>query len=66
MDNKIKLISIKKASEILGVTPQTLRVWEKNGLIEVSYTISGHRRYVEDYVYNLATNKSLNCGKNKE
>jgi putative resolvase len=46
----MKLISIGKASKILGVTPKTLRVWEKNNKIDVIYTPNGHRRYNYDYL----------------
>lgn len=46
----MKLISISKASKIIGVTPKTLRNWEKEGKIEVIYTPNGHRRYDYDYI----------------
>jgi putative resolvase len=46
----MKLISIGKASKILGVTPKTLRVWEKNNKIDAIYTPNGHRRYNYDYL----------------
>jgi predicted site-specific integrase-resolvase len=39
------MISIKKASELLGVTPKTLREWEKIGKIKPIRLKSGHRRY---------------------
>lgn len=48
----MNLISIGKASKIIGVTTKTLRVWEKNGKITVIYTPNGHRRYDYDYIIN--------------
>jgi len=44
-----KLITIKKAAEILSVSDETLRNWEKEGKIVPVYTAGGHRRYkIED------------------
>ena len=40
-----KLISIKKAAEILAVSCETLRNWEKLDKIVPVYTAGGHRRY---------------------
>jgi len=40
-----KLISPKKAAEILGVTPDCLRHWENIKKIECVKTLGGHRRY---------------------
>jgi excisionase family DNA binding protein len=49
------MISIKQASNILGVSEKTLRLWEKEGKITSSRTEGGHRRYnVADL---LKTNK---------
>lgn len=39
------MISIKEASNILGVTEKTLRLWEKEGKIKSERTEGGHRRY---------------------
>jgi putative resolvase len=41
----MNLISIGKASKMLGVTPKTLRIWEKENKINPTYTPNGHRRY---------------------
>ena len=45
-----KLISIKKASEMLGVTPLTLRNWDKNGKLKaMRHPLNNYRVYkVED------------------
>lgn len=39
------MITISEASKILGVTPKTLRLWEKQGKISSFKTDGGHRRY---------------------
>lgn len=42
-----KLISITQAAKLLGVCPQTLRNWQKEGRIKLTVinTMGGHRRY---------------------
>lgn len=45
------MLSIKEASELLGVTTTTLRNWEKEGKISSIRTQGGHRRYeVKDLI----------------
>jgi putative resolvase len=39
------MLSIKEASDLLGVTTTTLRNWEKEGKIKSTRTEGGHRRY---------------------
>lgn len=39
------LVSISRAAQALGVTQQTLRQWEAEGMIAVVRTPKGHRRY---------------------
>jgi excisionase family DNA binding protein len=39
------LISLRQASEILGVHPSTLRVWADQGKLKVVRTVGGHRRF---------------------
>jgi putative resolvase len=39
------MIGIKEAAELLGITPKTLRLWEKNGKITSYRTEGQHRRY---------------------
>lgn len=41
----MELVTIKEAAEILGVHPQTLRRWEREGKIKPVRTAGGHRRY---------------------
>lgn len=40
-----KLLSIREASEYLGVTPATLRRWERSGRISPERTLGNQRRY---------------------
>ena len=45
---KTKLLRIKKASEVLGVTPLTLRRWDNSGRLKAIRVGSrGDRRYEE-------------------
>jgi predicted site-specific integrase-resolvase len=47
------LLSVKAASEKLGISIGTLREWEREGLIKPSRTPGKHRRYDEDELYKL-------------
>jgi DNA-binding transcriptional MerR regulator len=61
----MNLISIGKVSKLLGVTPKTIRIWEKCGKINVVYTPNGHRRYEDEYIINtlMRNEKILDKGK---
>jgi len=50
---KDKLLSIKETSDMLGVTPKTLRRWESDGKITSKKTKGGHRRYLLSDVENI-------------
>ena len=61
----MKYYSTKKVTEILGVTAQTLRNWDKEGKIKPSYVKSnGYRYYSEEsilsYTQERKTKKNLN------
>lgn len=61
----MKYYSSKKVTEILGVTAQTLRNWDKEGKLKPSYVKSnGYRYYSEDsilsYTQERKTKKNLN------
>jgi predicted site-specific integrase-resolvase len=61
----MKYYSSKKVTEILGVTAQTLRNWDKDGKLKPSYVKSnGYRYYSEDsilsYTQERKTKKNLN------
>ncbi|MDI9475515.1 MAG: MerR family DNA-binding transcriptional regulator [Natronincolaceae bacterium] len=40
-----KMISISKASKILGVDIRTLQRWDNDGKLTAYRTLGGHRRY---------------------
>ncbi|QBJ96038.1 MerR family transcriptional regulator [Rhodococcus sp. ABRD24] len=44
---------ISVTSELTGIGPQTLRLYERRGLITPSRTGGGTRRYSEDDIYRL-------------
>jgi DNA-binding transcriptional MerR regulator len=48
-----KLLSIERAAALVGVSPQTLRNWEKQGKVHPQRTESGHRRYDEREILEL-------------
>ena len=61
----MKYYSTKKVTEILGVTAQTLRNWDKEGKLKPSYVKSnGYRYYSEEsilsYTQERKTKKKLN------
>ncbi|MDQ3007879.1 MAG: helix-turn-helix domain-containing protein [Chloroflexota bacterium] len=43
-------LSLKGASELLGVHPSTVRLWSNKGLLPVHLTQGGHRRYLRHEV----------------
>lgn len=45
-DRAVYIISV--AAELAGVHPQTLRIYERRGLLEPARTTGGSRRYSED------------------
>lgn len=47
------LIAIGKVAELFGVTAQTIRNWEKQGIFEVQRTLGGHRRFFLEEVEKL-------------
>lgn len=49
MPKKVKLLKLREAAEMLGVNPQTLRRWDKDGrLSAIKISKRGDRRYKED------------------
>ena len=51
---KVKLLRIQKASELLGVTPLTLRRWDKSGRLKAIRVGSrGDRRYEQTKILQL-------------
>jgi len=52
-----KLITLKRASEVLSVTPKTLREWDANGKLKAVRTEGGHRRYRESDIHSMIGDK---------
>ncbi|MBI4226170.1 helix-turn-helix domain-containing protein [Candidatus Roizmanbacteria bacterium] len=49
MEKKIKLLRIREAAEMLGVNPETLRRWDREGKLKaVKVSTRGDRRYKID------------------
>jgi putative resolvase len=53
------MVSITEAAELLGVTPKTLREWEKAGKIAAIRTEGGHRRYQVTDLLGSRTEKAI-------
>ena len=53
------MIGIKEASKLLGITPKTLRLWEKNGKLISHRTEGNHRRYNVSELIGSHTDKLL-------
>lgn len=52
--SEIKLLNIKQAAQLLGVTPLTLRRWDKSGRLKAIRIGTGkHRRYEESRLLDL-------------
>ena len=51
--NQDKFISISRASELLGVHPNTLRRWTDSRKIKCSKTIGNHRKYLLSEILSL-------------
>ena len=58
---------ISVAAELAGVHPQTLRIYERRGLLDPARTVAGNRRYSEDDIEQLRRIQDLtNAGVNLE
>lgn len=56
MAKEIKLIRIRKAAEILGVNPETLRSWDRQGRLKaIKIGKRGDRRYRQEDIIKLIT-----------
>ena len=53
-DFRQKLITIKQAAELLGVSEQTLRRWDKSGKLKARrHPINGYRLYMRQTIIRL-------------
>lgn len=55
-----KLLTLKEASEILGVAKITLRRWDNEGKLKALRTVGNARRYSEDDINNFIENMKQN------
>ena len=56
MAKEIKLIRIRKAAEMLGVNPETLRRWDRQGRLNaIRIGKRGDRRYRQEDIIKLIT-----------
>ena len=51
----------KEVSDLLGITMDTLRNWEMNGLIKVKRKENGYRVYTDDEIRRLKIIRTLRC-----
>lgn len=58
-----EILAITQAAKALGVSPGTLREWEKNGLMRPSRTSGKHRRYDKSSIEQMRTNGPPRSGK---
>ena len=59
-----KIVTIQEAAHFLGVSPQTLRRWERQGKgVPVQRTVGGQRRYdlTKLRSSNILTTKQQDC-----
>lgn len=54
-----KLLSIQEAAFEMGVSKETLRNWERKGILVSYRTVGNHRRYAFDDLEKLKTNKNI-------
>lgn len=53
-----ELLTLKETCEILKVHPNTLRQWDKKGVLKaVRFGVRGDRRYVKTDIFNLLNKK---------
>ena len=56
---KQKLLKLSEAAEMLNVHPNTLRKWDKKGLLKaVRFGERGDRRYKKEDILKLTKNKN--------
>jgi putative resolvase len=53
------VIGIGEASKLLGVTPKTIRIWEKEGRFKSYRAEGGHRRYIVSELLGSTKEKAL-------
>jgi MerR family transcriptional regulator/heat shock protein HspR len=61
-DNTRAVYVISVAAELAGVHPQTLRIYERKGLLDPARTVGGSRRYSEGDIEQLRRIQDLTAG----
>jgi len=60
MPQKIKLLTVTEAAEMLGVNPETLRRWDRSGrLVAIKMGERGDRRYDVKEIEKLVRKKQI-------
>lgn len=60
----MKLLTIKKVTELLSVNKRTLHLWDKSGKLKAIRTQGGHRRYKESDILPLMGESNVTYGNN--
>jgi DNA-binding transcriptional MerR regulator len=55
----VEMHKIGAAAKMIGVSPETLRVWEKQGLIRARYTPAGYRLFSEEEIARVTKIQNL-------
>jgi DNA-binding transcriptional MerR regulator len=56
MEIEQKLYSISKAAKILGISTQSIRAWDKKGILKVCRTLGGFRMVPIEEINRLLNN----------
>ena len=57
--SKIKLLGIREVAEMLGVNPETLRRWDREGKLKaIVISKRGDRRYQKEVIEEFIKNKN--------
>ena len=66
MTNESKIVTIKEASRMLGVTPLTLRNWDNSGKLKaMRHPINNYRVYKRDIIERFIEDMSNNVSPTK-
>lgn len=58
-ESMTKLLRLSEASELLGITPQTIRAWDQEGKIQVIRSAGGHRLVPQSEIERLRGTRAL-------
>lgn len=60
-EKKIKFLSVKEFADAIGVHPQTVRMWDKDGTLKAHHrTPGGQRMYSDEQVRIYLSNGVIN------